>query len=131
MSSDQDYIVIPGKIDGQRVESRLLEERVQSAVAQGHTRLKIEAYGQQGIGGRLWKAGDTKIHVQVIGPIGQRAGSLGFPNTRIDIHGPTSDDVGWLNAGAEIVVHGNAATAPVTPWLRARYLWAAASAPAA
>jgi NADPH-dependent glutamate synthase beta subunit-like oxidoreductase/glutamate synthase domain-containing protein 3/NAD-dependent dihydropyrimidine dehydrogenase PreA subunit len=109
MSSDQDYIVIPGKIDGQRVESRLLEERVQSAVAQGHTRLKIEAYGQQGIGGRLWKAGDTKIHVQVIGPIGQRAGSLGFPNTRIDIHGPTSDDVGWLNAGAEIVVHGNAA----------------------
>jgi hypothetical protein len=81
MSSDQDYIVIPGKIDGQRVESRLLEERVQSAVAQGHTRLKIEAYGQHGIGGRLWKAGDTKIHVQVIGPIGQRAGSLGFPNT--------------------------------------------------
>jgi len=33
---------------------------------------------------------------------------MGFPNTRIEIMGPASDDVGWLNAGAEITVHGNA-----------------------
>ncbi|MDZ7599245.1 MAG: hypothetical protein U5J82_13385 [Desulfobacterales bacterium] len=33
---------------------------------------------------------------------------MGFPNTRIEVMGPASDDVGWLNAGAEIVVHGNA-----------------------
>ena len=109
MSSKQEFFNISGKVDGQRIDSRLLEEQIQSAVAQGHTRLKIEAYGQHGIGGRLWPAGDKKIHVQISGPVGQRAGSMGFANTRIEIFGATSDDIGWLNAGAEIVVHGNAA----------------------
>ncbi len=109
MSSKQEFFIISGKVDGQRIDSRLLEEQIQSAVAQGHTRLKIEAYGQHGIGGRLWPAGDKKIHVQISGPVGQRAGSMGFANTRIEIFGATSDDIGWLNAGAEIVVHGNAA----------------------
>ncbi len=33
---------------------------------------------------------------------------MGFPNTHIEIMGPASDDVGWLNAGAEITVHGHA-----------------------
>ena len=33
---------------------------------------------------------------------------MGFPNTFIDAIGPVSDDVGWLNAGAHIVVRGNA-----------------------
>ena len=33
---------------------------------------------------------------------------MGFPNTSVEVLGPASDDVGWLNAGAEIVVHGNA-----------------------
>ena len=55
MSSDQDFFVISGKVGDQRIDSRLLEERIQAAVAQGHTRLLIEAYGQHGIGGRLWK----------------------------------------------------------------------------
>jgi len=31
-----------------------------------------------------------------------------FPNTYIEIMGPVSDDVGWLNAGAQIIIHGNA-----------------------
>ncbi len=34
---------------------------------------------------------------------------MGFPNTVIEVDGPASDDVGWLNAGAQIIVHGNAA----------------------
>jgi NADPH-dependent glutamate synthase beta subunit-like oxidoreductase/glutamate synthase domain-containing protein 3/Pyruvate/2-oxoacid:ferredoxin oxidoreductase delta subunit len=109
MSSDQDFYVISGKVDGKRIESRLLEEQIQTAVAQGHTRLLIEAYGHHGIGGRLWKAGDKKVYVRITGPTGQRTGSLGFDNTVVEIMGPTSDDIGWLNAGAEIIVHGNAA----------------------
>ncbi len=109
MNDDQNYHIISGKVDGQRIESRLLEEQIQAAVTQGRTRLLIEAYGQHGIGGRLWKAGDKQLHVKIVGPVGQRAGSMGFDNTHIDIMGPTSDDVGWLNAGARIVVHGNAA----------------------
>jgi NADPH-dependent glutamate synthase beta subunit-like oxidoreductase/Pyruvate/2-oxoacid:ferredoxin oxidoreductase delta subunit len=33
---------------------------------------------------------------------------MGFANTKIDVVGPASDDVGWLNAGAKIIVRGNA-----------------------
>jgi NADPH-dependent glutamate synthase beta subunit-like oxidoreductase/glutamate synthase domain-containing protein 3/NAD-dependent dihydropyrimidine dehydrogenase PreA subunit len=108
MSSEQEFYVISGKVNGQRIESRLLEEQIQMAVAQGHTRLLVEAYGHHGIGGRLWKAGDHKVYVRITGPVGQRTGSLGFENTVVEIMGPTSDDIGWLNAGAEIIVHGNA-----------------------
>lgn len=109
MSSEQEYLVISGKVDGRRIESRLLEEQIQKAVADGHTRLHVEAYGHHGIGGRLWSAGDRQVHVKITGPVGQRTGSLGFDNTLVEIMGPTSDDIGWLNAGAEIIVHGNAA----------------------
>jgi NADPH-dependent glutamate synthase beta subunit-like oxidoreductase/glutamate synthase domain-containing protein 3/NAD-dependent dihydropyrimidine dehydrogenase PreA subunit len=109
MSSNQEYLTISGKVDGQRIESRLLEEQIQSAVAKGHAKLHIEAYGQHGIGGRLWKAGDQPVHIKISGPVGQRAGSMGFSNTTIDVLGSSSDDIGWLNAGAQIVVHGNAA----------------------
>jgi len=104
----KEYLTIAGRENGHRIESRVLEEKIQAAVAQGQTRLEIEAYGQHGIGGRLWRAGDQKVYVRIDGPTGQRVGSMGFANTQIDILGPASDDVGWLNAGATIVVHGNA-----------------------
>ena len=102
------YFQIDGKEEGFRVESRILEERIQDAVEKGERRIEIYAFGQQGIGGRLWKAGDESIHVVIKGQTGQRVGSLGFPNTFIEVMGPASDDVGWLNAGSQIVVHGNA-----------------------
>ncbi|MDA8137078.1 MAG: FAD-dependent oxidoreductase [Desulfobacteraceae bacterium] len=106
--SNKDFFTISGRENGARIESRLLEEKIQSAVAQGHRRLTIEAYGQHGIGGRLWSAGDDQVHVRIEGSAGQRVGAMGFANTLVEIAGPASDDVGWLNAGASIVVHGNA-----------------------
>jgi glutamate synthase domain-containing protein 3 len=48
------------------------------------------------------------VNIRIIGHSGQRAGSLGNANTCIEIMGPASDDLGWLNAGAQIVVHGHA-----------------------
>jgi NADPH-dependent glutamate synthase beta subunit-like oxidoreductase/glutamate synthase domain-containing protein 3/NAD-dependent dihydropyrimidine dehydrogenase PreA subunit len=102
------YHLIQGRVDGQRTDSRVLEEQIQQAVADGHRLLQVNAFGQHGIGGRLWRAGDETIHVQITGHPGQRVGSMGFPNTFIEVFGPGSDDVGWLNAGAEIVIHGNA-----------------------
>ncbi len=60
-----------------------------------------------GWGGGLWKAGQKPVHVRMW-ISRQRVGSMGFPNTRIEVMGPTSDDVGWLNAGAEITIHGHA-----------------------
>ncbi len=107
-SSAAAYQVISGKINGERVDSRILEEQIQEAVVGGHRRLHINAYGQHGIGGRLWRSGDDKIYLKISGQPGQRVGSMGFPNTFIEILGPASDDTGWLNAGARIVVHGNA-----------------------
>jgi glutamate synthase domain-containing protein 3 len=105
---DDKIITISGKADGNRLDSRILEERIQEAIAGGYRHLTIQAFGQHGIGGRLWRAGNEPVHVRVEGHSGQRLGSLGFPNTVIEVEGPVSDDVGWLNAGARIVVHGHA-----------------------
>ena len=99
---------ISGRQEGRRVSSRLLEEQIQDAVARGHRRLRIDSFGQHGIGGRLWRAAGEPVKIDIHGHSGQRVGSMGFPNTRIEVLGPASDDVGWLNAGAHIVVHGHA-----------------------
>jgi NADPH-dependent glutamate synthase beta subunit-like oxidoreductase/glutamate synthase domain-containing protein 3/NAD-dependent dihydropyrimidine dehydrogenase PreA subunit len=106
--ADKPTLVIPGMEKGLRVDSRVLEERIQKAVADGHRSLEIIAQGQHGIGGRLWRAGNETVQIRVMGTSGQRLGAMGFPNTVIDCVGPASDDVGWLNAGARIVVRGNA-----------------------
>ncbi|MFZ7125132.1 MAG: FAD-dependent oxidoreductase [Desulfobacterales bacterium] len=106
--NEQTFYIISGREKGARIESRILDERIQDAVANGQRNLEVRAFGQHNIGGRLWKAGSEKVHIRVSGPPGQRLGSFGFPNTVIDVMGPVSDDTGWLNAGAEITVHGNA-----------------------
>ena len=100
--------LISGMENGHRIESRVLEEQIQRAVADGQRFLEVEAFGQQGIAGRLWAAGDDPVQIRIAGSPGQRTGSMGVPNTQIEILGPASDDVGWLNAGAEIIVHGHA-----------------------
>lgn len=104
----KDIIRISGNDNGERVESRILEERIQDVVRQGGRKLEIDAMGQHGIGGRLWISKEEPIEVDVKGSPGQRLGSKGFPGTVITVHGSVSDDVGWLNAGAEIVVLGDA-----------------------
>ncbi|ADH84835.1 FAD-dependent oxidoreductase [Desulfurivibrio alkaliphilus] len=97
---------IVGSIDGKRVSSRELEERVQAAVNGGAHELEIEARGQHGIGGRIWpKHAPVKLRVQ--GPIGQRLGAMGMMGTEIVAEGGASDDVGWLNCGAKITVLGD------------------------
>ena len=104
----QQVIRISGFEHGHRIESRILEERMQQAVENGYRTFEVEAFGQHGIGGRLWKAGNDRLYVKISGAPGQRVGSMGFPNTLIEVLGPSSDDVGWLNGGAEIIVHGHA-----------------------
>jgi len=108
MKGQSERLVISGEESGRRIESRVLEERIQEAVNQGSREIEIRALGHHGIGGRLWKAGDESVRITVTGPPGQRIGSMGFPNTLIEIMGNVSDDAGWLNAGADIVVHGHA-----------------------
>jgi NADPH-dependent glutamate synthase beta subunit-like oxidoreductase/glutamate synthase domain-containing protein 3/Pyruvate/2-oxoacid:ferredoxin oxidoreductase delta subunit len=106
--SNKPTFVIAGMEKGVRVDSRVLEERIQKAVREGHRKIEVIAHGQHGIGGRLRHAGKESVFVRVLGTSGQRVGSMGFPGTVIDVVGPASDDVGWLNAGAQITVRGNA-----------------------
>ncbi|MCE5274105.1 MAG: NAD(P)-binding protein, partial [Deltaproteobacteria bacterium] len=106
--NQHDKIVISGMEDGKRIETRVLEDRIQRAVENGYHNIEVQAQGQHGIGGRLWNTGVQDVHVDVMGYPGQRIGSMGSPNTVIKVHGPASDDVGWLNAGARIIVCGDA-----------------------
>ena len=101
-------VTIKGREKGVRVESRILEKRIQEAVAAGARKITVEASGQHGLGGRLWVSKQEPLHIVLKGSAGQRLGSMGFPGTSIEVMGPASDDVAWLNAGAEIAIHGNA-----------------------
>ena len=94
MTDKKQPFSIKGKIDGERLSSRVLEEQIQQAVAAGHRQLTIQAFGQHGIGGRIWKTNGESVHIKVEGHAGQRLGSLGYPGTFIDELGPVSDDVG-------------------------------------
>jgi len=102
------FIKLSGQKDNKRIPSRVLEEMIHHHIKNGRRNIEVEGFGQHGIGGRLWDAGADETHIRIVGQSGQRAGSFGHFGTRIEIMGPASDDVGWLNAGAEIIVHGNA-----------------------
>jgi len=106
--TQQEKTVISGMEGSRRVETRLLEERIQHAVSNGCTHIEVNAYGQHGIGGRLWNTNSQLVKVDIQGFPGQRIGAMGSPMTTIEVHAPASDDVGWLNAGARIIVHGDA-----------------------
>jgi NADPH-dependent glutamate synthase beta subunit-like oxidoreductase/glutamate synthase domain-containing protein 3/ferredoxin len=101
-------LTIAGQVNGKRVSSQLLEERVQLAVESGAKDLTILADGQHGIGGRIWPE-NGPVNIRVKGPVGQRLGSMGMFGTRIVVDGGASDDVGWINCGAKITVLGDVA----------------------
>ncbi len=102
----QKKLIIKGSHDGRRTPSRILEDEIQDAVSNGARNLHIVADGQHGIGGRIWPTGDN-INITVEGPVGQRAGSMGMFGTKITIKGGASDDIGWINCGADITVLGD------------------------
>ncbi|HHK60743.1 MAG TPA: glutamate synthase, partial [Desulfobacterales bacterium] len=77
--------------------------------AQKADELILETYGQHNVGGRIRPRGDAEsLLVRVTGPCGQRLGCMGQPGVTIVCEGPASDDVGYLNIGADIIVKGNA-----------------------
>lgn len=99
-------IVVKGRDEqGQRITSMEFEKMVRKA-AQESSHVTLESYGQHNIGIRLQRP--DGLHIEVKGPSGQRLGCMGMPGTTIVCHGGTSDDVGYLNIGAEITVLGNA-----------------------
>jgi glutamate synthase domain-containing protein 3 len=97
---------IRGNINGKRVSSRILEEKIQKSVQDGARILNIIADGQHGIGGRIWPRGET-VEITVEGSAGQRLGSMGMEGTELLVKGSASDDIGWINCGAKITVLGD------------------------
>ncbi len=91
--------------NGERISSMEFEKRVRKA-SNSSADLFLESYGQHNIGIRLQREGGLNITVK--GPSGQRLGCMGMPGTTITCEGATSDDVGYLNIGAEITVLGDA-----------------------
>ncbi len=81
-------------------------EKLVRHAATSSSELLLESYGQHNIGIRLQHQDGLKITVK--GPSGQRLGCMGMPGTTIVCEGSTSDDVGYLNIGAEIAVLGDA-----------------------
>ncbi len=107
MQGTNDAIIVKG-IDenGRRISSKVFEELVQAAFKKS-SNLILETYGQHNVGGRLLNATDP-IDIKVSGPVGQRLGCMGRPGTTIYCDGPASDDVGYLNIGADIIINGHA-----------------------
>lgn len=90
--------------NGIRISSMAYEKQVRQAVLSS-ANLVLESYGQHNIGIRLQREGGLSLTVR--GPSGQRLGCMGMPGTVITCEGATSDDVGYLNIGAEITVLGD------------------------
>jgi NADPH-dependent glutamate synthase beta subunit-like oxidoreductase/glutamate synthase domain-containing protein 3 len=100
-------VVIKGRDEmGQRISSKAFEEMVQAASSYAD-HLILETYGQHNVGGRIQKK-DGHITIQVKGPSGQRLGCMARPGSTIICEGQTSNDLGYLNIGADIIVKGDA-----------------------
>ncbi|TCK60607.1 FAD-dependent oxidoreductase [Seleniivibrio woodruffii] len=97
---------IQGIIDGKRVSTQNLLKSVYEKLDEGITEFEVEASGQHNIGGPLWTTDGTPLKFTVKNP-GQRVGSMGMPGTEITINGSAPADVGWLNAGATIILKGD------------------------
>lgn len=92
--------------NGQRISSKIFNEMVQEAFGKSNN-LLLETYGQHNIGGRLIND-KGPVNITTTGPAGQRLGAMAQPGTTITCNGPASDDVGYLNIGADITVLGHA-----------------------
>lgn len=99
-------IKIAGIVDGTRISTQQLLQEIYERLNQGYTEFEILGSGQHNIGGSLWKENGESLKFKVKNP-GQRVGSMGMKNTQIIVEGSAPADVGWLNAGAEIIVKGD------------------------
>ena len=92
--------------DNKRTSTQELLQQIYAAMLKGETEFKIDASGQHDIGGPLWNEQGLPLKFIVRNP-GQRVGSMGMPGTEVIVEGSAPADVGWLNAGATVVVKGD------------------------
>ncbi len=94
-------------VDGkERKSTQMLLQEIYAAIEAGERTFEIFADGQHDIGGPLWTIDGTALVFKVHNP-GQRVGSMCLPGTTVIVETPCPADVGWLNAGGEIIVKGD------------------------
>ena len=103
--SEQDnkkIVTVSGKdANGLRLTSKIFEEEVRGAAAAADE-LILESFGQHNIGLRLGTE-EHPVTLHVTGPAGQRLGCMGLHGATIISEDSASDDVGYLNIGADII----------------------------
>jgi glutamate synthase domain-containing protein 3 len=105
--SEQKIITVSGKdAKGLRLTSKIFEEEVRGAAADADE-LILESFGQHNIGLRLGNV-ERPLTLRITGPVGQRVGCMGMAGSTIICEGSASDDVGYLNIGADVIVKGDA-----------------------
>ncbi|QAR33704.1 4Fe-4S dicluster domain-containing protein [Geovibrio thiophilus] len=97
---------ISGVKNDKRISTQNLLKEIYSGLDSGIREFDVDASGQHNIGGALWAENGEHLTFRVKNP-GQRAGSMGMPGTTVVIEGSAPADVGWLNAGAEIILKGD------------------------
>ncbi len=106
MKKTDQKAIINGVIDGHRISTQQLLQKIYKKLEEGYTEFEINACGQHDIGGPLWDKANNTLKFKVTNP-GQRVGSMGMAGTIIEVEGSAPADVGWLNSGAEIVIKGD------------------------
>jgi glutamate synthase domain-containing protein 3/Pyruvate/2-oxoacid:ferredoxin oxidoreductase delta subunit len=91
----------------ERMSTQVLLQSIKDLVDRGICEFEINASGQHDIGGTLWNKNGKAIVIKVRNP-GQRAGAMCLPNTEVEVFGSAPADVGWLNSGGRVIVHGDA-----------------------
>lgn len=89
-----------------RLSTQELLQLINKKIEDGYRNFKIKACGQHDIGGPLWTNDNQNLTFEIENP-GQRVGSMGMKGTTIIVNGSAPADIGWLNAGAEIIVKGD------------------------
>jgi len=97
---------IEGIVNGKRISTQKLLQEIYKKLDEGYTEFEVIGCGQHDIGGPLWDKEGRPLKFKITNP-GQRVGSMGMQGTQIIIEGPAPADVGWLNAGAEIILKGD------------------------
>lgn len=98
--------IIEGIVDGHRISTQKLLQDIYKKLEEGYTDFEVNACGQHDIGGPLWDNQGKPLKFKVKNP-GQRLGSMGMYGTTIEVESSSPADVGWLNAGAEIILKGD------------------------
>lgn len=100
---------IKGWANNNRISSRELQLEIWKAIQEGEKEIEIDCYGQHNIGLLPKLTKNVTLHIKNC--IGQRLGAMSNKHINIIAYESASDDVGFLNIGADITILGDTSNA--------------------